>query len=104
MKVHTQDELLDKYIGKIGEPTRSTFEYELKVDLIGDFIKDIRKKKHYTLDILSQIIGFDKSIVAKMEKKSTDIPLDILERAFPILKSIYDKQYEVVTQSSAVLA
>ena len=43
MKKHTLDEVQDQLIGKIGTPDRDKFEYELKMDLIGQAIKQTRQ-------------------------------------------------------------
>ena len=39
MKAYTLDEVQDKLIGKIGTPERDRFEYDLRMDLIGEAIK-----------------------------------------------------------------
>lgn len=44
MKTYTLDQVQDKIIGKKGTPNRDKFEYELQMDLIGQAIKETRKK------------------------------------------------------------
>ena len=39
MKKYTLDELTDKYIGEKGSTEREQFEFELKLDILGEMIK-----------------------------------------------------------------
>ncbi len=45
MKIYTENEMLDKHIGKIGTPTRDALDNEFKVFVMGEAIKDARLKK-----------------------------------------------------------
>ena len=38
LKLYSLDEITDEFIGKIGTPKRDAFEYELRLDLIGEEI------------------------------------------------------------------
>ena len=42
-KSYTLDEMKDKFIGKKGNPVREKYEYELRMDLLGQMIKTTRK-------------------------------------------------------------
>ena len=42
MKTYSLEEMTDKHIGKIGTPKRDAFENELRLDLLGQTIKNIR--------------------------------------------------------------
>lgn len=46
MKFYTEEEMLDKHIGKIGSPHRNQFEDEINTFLIGEAIKEARKSKN----------------------------------------------------------
>ena len=48
MKFYTEEEMLDKHIGKIGSPHRNQFEDEINTFLIGEAIKEARKSKKLT--------------------------------------------------------
>lgn len=45
MKFFTEEEILDKHIGKIGTPHRNQFEDEINTYLIGEAIKEARPLK-----------------------------------------------------------
>ena len=44
MEKYTLDELTDKYIGEKGSLEREQFEFELKLDVLGEMIKKARKE------------------------------------------------------------
>jgi hypothetical protein len=46
LKTYGLDEMIDKHIGKRGTPKREAFESELRLDLIGEAIKQARKERH----------------------------------------------------------
>lgn len=45
MKFYSEEEMLDKHVGKIGTPHRDQFEDEINTFLIGEAIKEARKNK-----------------------------------------------------------
>ena len=45
MKQYTLDEVKDKFIGKSGTLERAQYEMDLKMELIGDMIRRIRKER-----------------------------------------------------------
>lgn len=52
MKTYTLEELTDKYIGKEGTKERDQFEFELKLDILGEMIKKARKEQRLTQEQL----------------------------------------------------
>lgn len=57
MKIYTENEMLDKHIGKIETPTRDALDNEFKVFVMGEAIKDARLKKQQTQQQLSERSG-----------------------------------------------
>ena len=51
MKMMTLDQLKDEHIGKIGTLERDEYIMELKVDILGQMIKSVRKERHLTISI-----------------------------------------------------
>lgn len=45
LKTYSLDEMLDKHIGKPGTTKREVFESELRLDLLGEAIKQARKAR-----------------------------------------------------------
>ena len=86
MKTHTLEELTDKYIGKIGTPKRDAFENELRLDLIGHAIKEARKERNLTQEQLGELVGVQKSQIAKIENSTTDARFSTILKVFDALK------------------
>ena len=47
MKTYSLEEITDKYIGEKGTPKRDKFENELRIDLLGQAIKQARKRTQF---------------------------------------------------------
>ena len=67
MKTYKLEELTDKYIGKKGSKEREQFEFELKLEILGDMIKKARKDQHLTQEQLGELIGVQKAQISKIE-------------------------------------
>jgi DNA-binding XRE family transcriptional regulator len=87
MKKHTLEELTDKYIGKKGSDNREQFEFELKLDVLGDMIKKARKEKHLTQEQLGDLVGVQKAQISKIENNTKDVRLSTIMKVFNALKA-----------------
>ena len=47
MKMMSLDQMKDMHLGKVGTFERDEYEMELKVDILGEMIKTVRKEKCY---------------------------------------------------------
>ena len=45
IKTYSLEEVTDKFIGKVGTKKRDAFEYELRLDLLGEAIKHARQER-----------------------------------------------------------
>ena len=63
----TEEEILDKHIGKIGTPHRNQFEDEINTFIIGEAIKEARKKKQLTQEQLGNLVGVKKEQISSIE-------------------------------------
>ena len=87
MKTYSLEEVTDQYIGKLGTPKRELFEQELRLELLGDAIKKARKAKHMTQEQLGDLVGVQKSQIAKIENSTTDARFSTVLRVFEALKA-----------------
>ncbi len=87
MKTYSLEEVTDQYIGKRGTPKRELFEQELRLELLGDAIKKARKAKHMTQEQLGELVGVQKSQIAKIENSTTDARFSTVLRVFDALKA-----------------
>ena len=67
LKTYSLEEVTDKYIGKLGTPKREAFENELRLDLLGEAIRQARKDRHLTQEELGQLVGVKKAQISKLE-------------------------------------
>ncbi|HED07372.1 MAG TPA: XRE family transcriptional regulator [Ignavibacteria bacterium] len=86
-KTYSLEELTDKYIGEKGNSKREKFEFELKMDILGDMIKKARKKQHLTQEELAQLIGVQKAQISKIENNTKDVRFSTVLRVFDALKA-----------------
>lgn len=87
MKTYSLEELTDQYIGKRGTPKRELFEQDLRLELIGDAIRKARKAKNLTQEQLGELVGVQKSQIAKIENSTTDARFSTILRVFDALKA-----------------
>jgi len=95
MKTHTLDEVQDQLIGKIGTPGRDRFEYELKMDLIGQAIKQTRQERKLTQEDLGKLIGVQKSQISRIENNASNVTIETLMRVFNALQAKVMLQVEL---------
>ncbi len=67
MKFYTEEEILDKHVGKPGTPNRIKFDDDINTFLIGEAIREARKNKKLTQEQLGNIIGVKKGQISKIE-------------------------------------
>lgn len=95
MKTYTLDEVQDNLIGKIGTPERDRFEYELKLDLIGQAIKQTRQERNLTQEELGKLIGVQKAQISRIESNASNVTIDTLMRVFKALQAKVKLQVEL---------
>ena len=104
MKVYSLDEMLDKHIGEPGTDERNNFESELRLDLLGEMIKRVRKEQNLTQDELGALIGVKKSQISKIEKSGKNLTIDTLIRVFDALKANVKIKIEFNNSDDLIIA
>ncbi len=87
MKTYTLSEMEDKYIGKKGTKERDEYEYELKMELLGQMIRTARKERKLTQEKLGKMIGVNKSQISKIENNANSARIDTIIKIFKALKA-----------------
>ena len=85
MKTYSLEELTDKYIGKKGTKKRDEFENELRLDLLGQAIKQARQERNLTQEQLGELVGVKKAQISKIENSTTDARFATILRVFNAL-------------------
>ena len=87
LKTYTFDQIKDEFIGKKGTPKRDKYEFDLKLELLGEMIKTTRKERNLTQEQLGKIIGVQKAQISKLEKNTHNVTIGTVLKVFNALKA-----------------
>lgn len=85
MKSYKLSEAEDLLIGKKGTKERADYEFELKLEIMGDMIKLARKKKALTQAQLGELVGVKKSQISRLENNTGNVTLETIIKIFNAL-------------------
>ena len=83
----TLDQMKDKHIGKIGFEEREKYEFDLRLEVLGEMIKSVRKERHLTQEQLGELIGVQKSQISKLERNAKNVTIETILKVFKALKA-----------------
>ena len=86
----------DQYIGEEGSSNRNLYEFELKLELIGEMIKAMRKERNLTQEALGKLVGVKKAQISKIEKGTNNITINTLVKVFSALNIKMNLQIELL--------
>ena len=84
-KTVSLDTMIDKHIGKRGSEKREVFENELRLDLLGEAIKQARKEQHLTQEQLGKLVGVQKAQISKIENSVKNARFETILKVFEAL-------------------
>jgi len=87
LKTFTLEEITDKHIGQAGTPKREAFENELRLDLLGEAIKQARLDHKLTQEELGKLVGVQKAQISKLENSLTDARVETILKVFKALNA-----------------
>lgn len=87
MRMMSLDQLKDKHLGEAGSIERDKYEFDLKIELLGDMIKSVRKERHLTQEQLGDLIGVQKSQISKLERNTRNVTIETILKVFKALKA-----------------
>lgn len=64
----TLDQMKDKDIGEIGTEERDKYEFDLRMEVLGEMIKSVRKERKLTQEQLGELIGVQKSQISNLSE------------------------------------
>ena len=94
-KHKTIGELEDKHFGKIGTPDRDQYEFELKMELVSQALKQIRIDRNLTQEELGKIVGVQKAQISKLEKNVNNATLSTILKVFHALKTTINIKIQI---------
>ncbi|QQR98634.1 MAG: helix-turn-helix transcriptional regulator [Sphingobacteriales bacterium] len=84
-KTVSLDTMIDKHIGKRGTEKREAFENELRIDLLGQAIKEARKERNLTQEELGELVGVQKAQISKIENSVKNARFETIMKVFEAL-------------------
>lgn len=102
IKFHSFDKIKDKYIGKLGTEKRDRYEFDLKLDVLGEMIKITRKERNLTQEQLGKLIGVNKSEISKLERNARNMTISTILKIFHALKAKVKFNIELENQEWSV--
>lgn len=87
MKMYSLDEMKNKHIGHIGTVAREQYEYELKMEIIGEMIRKARLERNLTQEGLGKLIGVQKAQISKLENNANSATIDTIVKVFKALQA-----------------
>lgn len=84
-KTVSLDTMIDKHVGKLGTTKRETFENELRIDLLGEAIRQARKERHLTQEQLGKLVGVQKAQISKIENSVKNARFETILKVFEAL-------------------
>lgn len=99
LKTYSLDEITDKHIGKRGTAKREQFENELRIDLLGEAIRQARKERHLTQEQLGEMVGVKKAQISKLENSLTDARFETIIKVFKALNAKVNFNVELLNQN-----
>lgn len=99
MKTYSLEELTNNYIGERGTVEREEFENELRLDILGSKIRELRVKQNLTQSQLGELVGVRKAQISKIENSLTDARFGTILKVFEALKTKVKFELDVPSES-----
>jgi HTH-type transcriptional regulator/antitoxin HipB len=84
-KTVSLDSMIDKHVGKRGTKKRDAFENELRIDLLGQAIKQARQERNMTQEQLGELVGVQKAQISKIENSVKNARFETILKVFEAL-------------------
>ncbi len=94
-KTVSLDEMINKHIGKRGTKKREAFENELRLDLLGQAIKQARLEQNLTQEQLGELVGVQKAQISKIENSMKNARFETIMKVFEALGAKFNFNVEI---------
>jgi DNA-binding XRE family transcriptional regulator len=102
LRIYSLEEITDKHIGRRGTPKREAFENELRLDLLGEAIKQARIERNLTQEELGKLVGVQRAQISKLENSLTDARFETIIKVFKALNAKVHFNVELLNQSMTI--
>ena len=94
--------MIDKHIGEVGTEKRDAFEEELRLDILGHTIKQLREENNLTQAQLGELVGVKKAQISKIENNLTDARFETILKVFRALNAKINFNIELKNQDMQI--
>jgi len=101
LKTVSLDTMIDKHIGKRGTEKRESFENELRIDLLGQAIKQARLERNLTQEQLGKLVGVQKAQISKIENSVKNARFETILKVFNALGLKINFNVELINKKLA---
>lgn len=84
-KTVSLETMINKHVGKRGTKYRDAFENELRIDLLGQAIKQARQERNLTQEQLGELVGVQKAQISKIENSVKNARFETILKVFDAL-------------------
>ncbi|MBK9568114.1 MAG: helix-turn-helix transcriptional regulator [Saprospiraceae bacterium] len=102
-KTVSLETMIDKHIGKRGTIKREAFENELRIDLLGYKIKEVRKQRNLTQEQLGKLVGVQKAQISKIENSVKNARFETILKVFEALGAKVNFNVEITNNNKLEL-
>jgi DNA-binding XRE family transcriptional regulator len=95
IKKYSLDEIKDEFIGKEDSSERDSYEYELRMEILGELIKKTRLERNMTQEQLGELVGVQKAQISRLENNTGNVTLETILKVFSALKAKIKMQIEL---------
>lgn len=85
LKTVSLDTMIDKHVGKLGTEKREAFENELRIELLGQAIRQARQERNLTQEQLGDLVGVQKAQISKIENSVKNARFETILKVFDAL-------------------
>jgi DNA-binding XRE family transcriptional regulator len=87
LKTYSLDEVKNIFLGKKGTSKRDAYENELRLDMLGETIRQTRIQRNLTQEQLGLLVGVQKAQISKIENNFKDARISTILKVFDALQT-----------------
>lgn len=92
------ESLIEKHVGAHGTEIRDTFENELRIELLGQAIRQARQDQNLTQEQLGELVGVQKAQISKIENSVKNARFETILKVFDALGAKVNFSVELKTK------
>ncbi len=100
MKTISLEQLKNEHLGEIGTLERDQYEMELRVEILSEQIKQLRKERNLTQEQLGKLIGVQRSQISKLENNTSNVTIGTILKIFKAMKAEVNFSIDKYEQTS----